>query len=79
MFYTVTWTVDIEASCADEAATKALEMQRDPESIATVFEVTAFKERPIVVDLADCYPCRIGAHFDCEHNECQCEQCNPND
>ncbi len=79
MFYTVTWTVDIDASCADEAATKALEMQRDPESIATVFEVRPFKEPPITVDLANCYPCRINSHFDCEQNDCQCRLCNPED
>lgn len=37
--YEVAWTIDIYADDPDEAAAKALEIQRDPESIATVFEV----------------------------------------
>lgn len=37
----VTWHIDIEepGATAEEIARKALEIQRDPESIATVFEV----------------------------------------
>ena len=38
--YRVTWTIDIDAEDHTEAAEKALEIHRDPESIATVFEVT---------------------------------------
>lgn len=37
--YVVTWTIDIEADSAEDAAKQALEIQRDPESIATWFEV----------------------------------------
>lgn len=37
--YEVAWTIDIYADDPEEAAAKALEVQRDPESIATVFEV----------------------------------------
>ena len=37
--YRVTWVVDIEADTPAEAAQIALTMQRDPESIATVFDV----------------------------------------
>lgn len=37
--YKVTWTVDIEAANTTDAALKALQMQRDEESTATVFEV----------------------------------------
>ena len=37
--YLVTWTIDIEAETPDDAAKLALQIQRDPESIATVFEV----------------------------------------
>lgn len=37
--YRVTWNIDIDAPNPRKAAEKALEMQRDPSSIATVFEV----------------------------------------
>ncbi len=35
----VTWEIDIDASSPEEAARKALKIQRDPESVATVFDV----------------------------------------
>jgi hypothetical protein len=38
--YHVKWEIDIDAENADEAARKALAIQRDPNSIATVFAVT---------------------------------------
>jgi len=37
--YRVGWTIDIEAGGPEQAARHALAIQRDPESIATVFEV----------------------------------------
>lgn len=37
--YLVRWEIDIEADTPREAAVKALEIQRDTESIATVFHV----------------------------------------
>ena len=37
--YVVTWTIDIEADSAEDAAKAALEIHRDPTSIATCFEV----------------------------------------
>lgn len=43
MKYRVTWTVNIEADSAVEAARKALNIQRNPESIATCFMV---RKRP---------------------------------
>lgn len=39
--YRVEWTMDIEADSPEEAARKALAVQRNPESIATVFDVQA--------------------------------------
>lgn len=42
MEYLVTWEMTIEADTPEEAARKALEIHRDPESIATVFTVTEF-------------------------------------
>jgi hypothetical protein len=37
--YLVTWSIDIEADSEEEAAKQAQEIQRDPESTATVFSV----------------------------------------
>ena len=37
--YHVRWDIDVEAGSPKQAAKKALKIQRDPESIATVFEV----------------------------------------
>lgn len=37
--YLVRWDIDIEADTPQEAAKKALEIQRDPQSIATCFTV----------------------------------------
>ncbi|MFE0704956.1 hypothetical protein [Streptomyces sp. NPDC058872] len=37
--YLVTWEIDIEADAPEEAARKALGIQRDPHSTATVFGV----------------------------------------
>jgi hypothetical protein len=49
--YLVEWSVEIEADDPTEAARMALEMHRDPASIATVFEVTGDDGLPVVVDL----------------------------
>jgi len=40
MEYRVTWTIDLDAESSEEAAQEALEIQRDPESLATHFTVT---------------------------------------
>lgn len=52
--YLVTWKIYIPAETPEEAAEKALEIQRDPTSLATVFEVSLFgvKEEPVLVDLS---------------------------
>ena len=39
--FKVTWEIEIEADTPEDAARQALAIQRDPESIATVFEVKA--------------------------------------
>lgn len=39
MTYRITWLIDIEADSPRDAVEEALRIQRDPESIATVFEV----------------------------------------
>lgn len=38
--YHVTWEIDLEADSPREAADHALAIQRDPDSTATVFDVT---------------------------------------
>lgn len=37
--FTVNWQIDIEADTPEEAARQALEIQRDPDSIALEFSV----------------------------------------
>jgi hypothetical protein len=38
--YLVTWEIQLDADSPEDAAHRALETQRDPDSIATVFGVT---------------------------------------
>ena len=40
MLYRVVWEIDIDADSIEDAARKALEIQRDPESTATCFTIT---------------------------------------
>ena len=50
--FLVTWQIDIEADNAKEAAEKALEIMKDPESIATVFEIENKKKKTLhIIDL----------------------------
>lgn len=51
--YLVTWIIDIEADTPRDAAQKALEIQRDPESIATVFEVKGRAMEAVSIDLSE--------------------------
>jgi hypothetical protein len=51
--YRVKWTIDVDAESAKEAAEKALEIQRDKESTATVFSVSTKVETTEVIDLSD--------------------------
>ena len=39
MQYRVVWEIDLDAESVEDAARQALEIQRDPESIATCFIV----------------------------------------
>ena len=47
----VTWQIDLEADSPREAAEKALEIQRNPDSIATVFDVVNGAGKKTRVDL----------------------------
>lgn len=49
--YLVMWEIDINAKSPEAAAAKALEIQRDPNSVATVFDVTDEDGRTVRVDL----------------------------
>lgn len=54
--YLVTWSIDIfDAEHAQDAARKALAIQRDPASIATVFDVRDrnHPQRPFTIDLEE--------------------------
>ena len=49
MEYRVTWTIDLEAHSPEDAADQALAIHRDPQSLATVFDVTDAEGRSVVV------------------------------
>jgi hypothetical protein len=50
--YLVTWEIDMEAATPREAAQKALDIMRDPESIGTVFKVCDAQQE-YVIDLLE--------------------------
>ena len=41
MLYTVTWSIEIDATGIHDAASQALAIMRDPNSLATVFDVVS--------------------------------------
>lgn len=51
--YLVVWKVEVEAANSVEAAEQARAIQRDPESTATVFEVSRRHRPPRVVTVTD--------------------------
>lgn len=51
--YTVKWEMTMEADTPREAAEKALEVHRDPESIATFFTVVHPEGETVEVDLEE--------------------------
>jgi hypothetical protein len=53
MEYRVVWEIDISADSPREAAEKALAIQRDPNSTATVFDVTDEGGEPSHIDLLE--------------------------
>lgn len=52
--WTVSWEIQVTASSAEEAARKALAIQRNPGSTATVFAVSVFEEAPDQAVQVDC-------------------------
>jgi hypothetical protein len=51
MSYRVSWEIDIDADSPQQAVERALEIQRRPDSIATVFTVQDETGKSIQVDL----------------------------
>ncbi|SRR5579885_1513013 len=52
--YRVSWKIDLDADSPEQAARAALRIQRDPTSIATVFEVTPRAGgKTVTVDLGE--------------------------
>jgi len=52
MEYLVTWDIEINADSPEEAARKALEIHRDPSSLATVFMIGDVEGKLWKVDLS---------------------------
>lgn len=83
--YRLTWDIDVEASCPEEAAVIALEIQRRTGSEATIFYVDREGER-VTIDAAHVRVCDVcGTFFDrgdpektpdhlCPHSEV-CQGC----
>jgi len=51
--YEVRWVIDLEADSALEAAKEALEIMRDKESTAVVFQVRNGKGKLVDIDLLE--------------------------
>jgi hypothetical protein len=51
--YRVRWEIDVEAASALDAAWLACELQKDPRSVATVFEVVDEAGQSATFDLPD--------------------------
>lgn len=65
--YRVTWEIDVDAEDARSAAGKALEIQRDPDSTTTVFNVSALADFWVSerIDLDECPNYLAGIDCDC--------------
>lgn len=49
--YRVTWSIDVDAETAEDAARQASEIQLDRESIASVFDVVEPSGNHVTIDL----------------------------
>lgn len=56
--YRVTWTIDVDGETPEDAAREARKIQLDPQSTATVYQVTPHQlgARTEVIDLIDDLP-----------------------
>lgn len=59
----IRWEIDVDADTPEEAALKALDIQRDPESIALVFHIITGKGKPHSVDLMEYAVCDNCGHM----------------
>lgn len=83
--YTVTWTIDLDAASAEDAAVRALRIQRNPDSIATVFQVQKASGAvyEVDVDQAVSRACQRNDCGDCDSAdlagccECRCHYADP--
>ena len=77
MNYRVVWTIDLDAGTPREAAERALEIQRDPTSIALVFEVIR-KGLHVEIDLGEhvstCGKC--GDEYPDPDGDADCPKCH---
>ena len=62
MMHRVKWEIDVDAGSAKEAARKALAIQRDKQSTATVFDVARQGGKTVRVDLG-----KPGAMLTCDN------------
>ena len=60
--FRVEWKIDIEAGTPERAARIALQIQRDAESTATVFDVFTVDARGIETDCREIDVAEIGEH-----------------
>ena len=56
MEYRVTWTIDLDADSPEDAARLALAIHRNPQSLATVFDVVDPQDRSVMVDVGQLPP-----------------------
>jgi hypothetical protein len=66
--YRVTWEIDVEASCPQEAAEKARHYQIKPDTTATVFDVIEHDGDGSVVRIDLTYPEESGP-IECSEKE----------
>lgn len=50
---TAVWTIDLDSDDATDAAVQALEIMRDPASVATVFRIYEPDGRSVLIDVED--------------------------
>lgn len=51
--YLIEWTIELDAESPEDAARAALAIQRDPDSLATMFKVYGEDGKYVVIDLAE--------------------------
>lgn len=79
--YHVSWEIEIDAENPRDAAKQALAIQRDPHSLATVFQVLEFdtEQDAVTIDLQDatveCFDCGLEFASDEPSLPALCAEC----